>query len=1091
MLGRMGMTTAEAIDCYEKFAKEVFRTKNRRLNRTFKEGTLENLIRKIVAQRKLEKTVMLDTGREKGLTFVCAATYDNYTPYLFRTYRGSSSPSDPVADMPGAQIPAQNHAHNVEIWEAARATTAAPTFFHPISIKVEADTNDYVDGAVVFNNPASLVLNEAESHFGSGRKLGFLLSLGTGLKITDNGANIVPNAQAVARSPEPVRKNSGALLSRGTINVLKHAKQSMTDSEPAHHALEERFRGTPYAYFRFNLDRGAANIKLHKYKQMKVLRVATEEYLRNNQVSADIDKVVSMLHKNEGVNMPLDAACRAVSDEASKQAIAREVQIKSIASPQFTGRTDILEKMDHYFCERTQSSPRRYLRISGMGGVGKTQIALKFRDLYSSRVFWINAATDNSIYESFRIVTAEIFGGEHNRPNIEGVHRWLAQSKEEWLLVFDNNDNVDVSRYLPAGDNGSILFTSRHKNSSPSLDADQTFAVEVMNEEDALALLLRASKRHKRSFEDSDERFSKEIVRELGYLPLAIDQAGSYVDIQECSFGTYLVDFRNRRSEILGDPPLYPGVFEYNPAVYGTFELSYEALERKAKEDSPRGRAALNALRILNIFCFYSNENIPDQIISRAAVYKKLDIEFISGEDGSIAPLPLLERTQDGTWDPKNFSDGISTLRSYSLIKKSILHEDRHSMHTLVHSWARDRMKEDTLIFQRRAARQILFFSVYRTSRLNEEMFASQVLPHMQVCLEHGGSEHFEWMRRTEQEGKYAKTLVDLSMWDKATHVLEQIVADREQNLGREDWATIVASWDLAKAYRDSSRLEESEITLEKIISLLPNCPDTKKVATQWFDIYIDLAKVYLTQARYEDAKAILHFVVDKHEDLGWKSGSFRRAYTMLSTVIRMEGDTVTALEVECFILKKCVNDKAIGPGHRMTMSAISNIAALHSDMGMYEKADDMWREALDIDEELRGRENPITLQSKRNVATGCANLDRLEEAEQILREVLEISEKVLWKTHLDTLATMDQLAGVLVRQNKKEEAIDLWEECLDGRMCILGEEHPLTEKTRRALDRMRDGPGILVQEDFWTDGFMHSGDSNYVSQAERDRYLH
>ncbi|KDN70942.1 hypothetical protein CSUB01_08159 [Colletotrichum sublineola] len=1088
MLGRMGMTTTEAIDCYEKFSRKIFRTKNRRLNRTFKEETLEKTIRDIVAQRKLDKTVMLDTGREKGLTFVCAATYNDYTPYLFRTYRGNSSLPVTVADAPGSKIPTHNHAHNVEIWEAARATTAAPTFFHPITIKVEAEKDEYVDGAVRLNNPARLVLNEAESQFGSGRKLGFLLSLGTGLKTTDNGVNFVPNVKGT----EPTRKNSGALLSRGTFKALKHAKQSMTDPEPTHHALEERFRGTPYAYFRLNLDRGAANIRLHEYKKMKVLRAATEEYLRSVQVSADIDKLVSMLHKNEGVNMPLDAACRAVSDEASKLAIAQEIQVKSITSPQFTGRTDILEKMDRHFCQRTQPSPRRHLRIWGMGGVGKTQIALRFRDLCESRfssVFWINAATENSIYESFRVVTAEVFGGEHNRPNIEGVCRWLAQSKEEWLLIFDNNDKVDVSKYLPAGDNGNILFTSRQSNMSPSLDANQTFAVDVMNEEDALALLQRASKRHNKSFED--EKYGKEIVRELGYLPLAIDQAGSYVDIQECSFGTYLVDFRHRRSEILGDPPLYPGVFEHNPAVYGTFELSYEALERKSKEDSRRGRAALNALRILNIFCFYGNENIPDKIISRAAVYTKLDTEHIKGEDGDLAPLPLLEKTQEGNWDPRNFRDGISTLRSYSLIKKSILHENLHSMHILVHSWVRDRMNEDTLIFQRRAARHILFFTVSRTSRLDEEMFASQVLPHMQACLEHGGLEHLEWMRRTEEEGKYAKTLLHLGMWDKAAHVLEQIVADREKTLGREDWATIVASWDLAKAYRDSSRLQESEKALEEVISLLPSCPDTATVAVKWFDVFIDLAKVYLTQARYEDAKGILHFVAEKHENLGWKSRSFRRAYTTLSTVIRTEGDAETALNVECFILGKCLKDEAIGPGHRMTMSAISNIAALHSDMGMHEKADEMWREVLVIDEELRGRENPITLQSKRNVATGCANLDRLEEAEVILREVLEISERVLWKTHLDTLATMDQLAGVLARRSKKEEAIDLWEECLEGRTCILGDKHPLTEKTQLALNRMRDGYGILVQEDFEVDGFMHSGDSNYVSQAERDRYLY
>ncbi|KAK1600469.1 acyl transferase/acyl hydrolase/lysophospholipase [Colletotrichum navitas] len=369
---------------------------------TFKEATLDKVIRDIVAQRRLEKTVMLDTGGEKGVTFVCAATYNDHTPYLFRTYRANSSQSVPVADAPGTMTPTHNHAHHVEIWEAARATTAAPTFFHPISIKIKAEMDAYVDGALRFNNPARLVLNEAESQFGSGRKLGFVLSLGTGLKTADKGSNVVPSMEEVARNTEPVRKNSGALLSRGTFKVLKHAKQSITDPEPAHSALEERFRGTPYAYFRLNLDRGAADIKLHEYKKIKALRAATEQYLRKVQVFADIDKVVSMLHNNEGVNMPLDAA------------FYRLVRIA--------------------VCARSVHS----LALS-VGFANFDTSYLRF-----ARVFWNNAATEDCIYESPRLMTATLFGGEPSKPDIGRVLQWLERNtKEEWLLVFDNNDSID------------------------------------------------------------------------------------------------------------------------------------------------------------------------------------------------------------------------------------------------------------------------------------------------------------------------------------------------------------------------------------------------------------------------------------------------------------------------------------------------------------------------------------------------------------------------------------------------------------------------------------------------------------------------
>ncbi|KAF4819420.1 Calcium-independent phospholipase A2-gamma [Colletotrichum tropicale] len=1091
LLGRMGMTTEEAIKGYEDFAATVFCKRNRRLlERTFKEKTLEKVIRDIVAARGLKTTVMIDETRDRnslGHAFVCSVPRSNmFEAYLFRTYRGKS-----------------NHAHNVEIWEAARATSSAPGFFNPVHVKVEAVKEYYYDGALAYNNPAKLVLDEADSYLGSDRKLGFLLSLGTGLKITDKAFKVEADAEkavehALELTKKPVRSLSGSLLSRDSLPVYKHIKTSLTDPERTHHELDQWFRGIPNAYFRLNLDKGAADIKLNEYKKMKLLREATEKYLKKDEVSASIDKIVSMLHNKEGVEMPLEATCRATSYEAFRHAMVQDVRLRIISSPQFTGRAAVLGKLDRHFCERKPgSSPRRLLRIWGMGGVGKTQIALKFRDLHGSRfghVFWINAATTDSIYESFRKVTAQIHGGNPSRPNITGVLNWLSQNRsEEWLLVFDNNDSdsVDISKYIPDGNTGNILFTSRRKDIKPTLDHNQTYAVDIMDEKDAVALLLRSSKLEDQLLYSDDQQYVGQIVKELGYLPLAIDQAGSYIDMQECTFRDYLFDFRSGRKQLMEDASMGRGAFHDNPAVYGTFELSYAALQKKSKEDNREGRAALNALRILCIFCFYHNENLMEQILDRAATDKRFEADYLRDDGGGIAPLPLIGLTQEGEWDPANFRDGIRILKSYSLIKKSAMNEKWHSMHVLVHSWARDRMDPEAFVFQRRAARLLLFFSVRRQDKLSDELYASEVLPHLRACLGHGGEEDLEWMRRTEQEGKFATTLVQLGLWQDATAQWEAILADREDHLGCAEWPVITGMWDLAKAYRDWGRLEKSEKVFEEIKTLLPQCPEKRHAGSKVWDIYIDLSKVYLQQARYSEAKTLLLRILEVVESYGWISGTFRRTVTTLATALRMNGETEAALGVESFILSHCIDDAKIGPGHRVTMGCISNIAALRCELGLYEKADEMWREVLDIDEDLRGKEHPITLNSKRNVATGCTKLERFWEAEDILREVLVVSERVLGKDHLDTLTTMDQLAGVLVQRGKTEEAGGLWRSCLEGRKVWLGEQHPLTLRTEKALSRVAEGTIVLVQEDFQNDGFLSYGDSNYVSQAERDTYLY
>ncbi|KAL2879971.1 hypothetical protein SGCOL_004690 [Colletotrichum sp. CLE4] len=1021
---------------------------------------------------------MLDDAREKGLTFVCSATYENYAAYLFRTYKGSS-----------------NCAHNVEIWEAARAMSAAPTFFDPISIKVEAERDQYVDGAVAYNNPARLVLSEAESYFGPRRTLGFLLSLGTGLKVSDKEVNVVPPGQPIDR-PVVARQGSGALFSRGTIKIVKHAKASLTDSEPEHQALEERFLGTPYAYWRLNLDRGAADIKLNEYQKMGLLRAATERYIRDFEVSANIDKIASMLYKKEGVNMSLDAACHAVSEAASRQAVQQEVQINSIASPQFTGRLDILSKMERHFYERPAgSSPRRHLRIWGMGGVGKTQIVLRFRDLYGSRfdrVFWINAASITSMIESFRLLTAEIFGGEPSRPDMKKVHNWLAQNHtEEWLLVFDNNDSIDVSHYIPPGNIGNTIFTSRRKDITPTLDADQTIPVDVMDAEDAVTLFLRASKRQRTKSGDADDRYGREIVRELGYLPLAIDQAGSYIYNQECSFASYLANFRDRRKDILGDP-MYPGVFEHNPAVYGTFELSYAALEMRSQQNSHSGRAALNALRILNIFCFYHNEKITSEILSRAAVSRKRDLDPLRGEEGGvgIGPLPLLDITREGDWDPTNFENGIATLRSYSLIKSSTLVGWWYSMHVLVHSWARDRMKPETLTLQRKAAGEILYLTVERNKGLSSELFRPQVLPHMQACFEHGSLEFMKLTGETYREGLFSSVLMDLGLWNKATQVLEDIVAASQEMFEPQDINSIGALWDLARAYRDSSRLKESQALFQDILTLIEDHSESE-IARHSPRISIDLVELLIIQARYKEAKDLLAILLEVGEQVGrdgpWSRGWWRKTVRALATVFRMEGNAEMAYSIDVYFLQWCLERKIFS---LTTLSAMNSVAASCSAMEAHHDANQTWREILAVEEGLEN--NSRILPSKRNVATGCANLGRFEEAEKILREVLETSEKVLWRTHLDTLATMDQLAGVLARCQKTEEAVRLWEECLDGWEDILREQHPLKQRTRWALEKIRNGDTGLVQEDFQAGGCMFSGGCYFVPKEvpNRDRRL-
>lgn len=104
-------------------------------------------------------------------------------------------------------------------------------------------------------------------------------------------------------------------------------------------------------------------------------------------------------------------------------------------------------------------------------------------------------------------------------------------------------------------------------------------------------------------------------------------------------------------------------------------------------------------------------------------------------------------------------------------------------------------------------------------------------------------------------------------------------------------------------------------------------------------------------------------------------------------------------------------------------MSLLSSIGQACKELGKYDEAEQMYREALGLYEKVLGREHPDTLTSMNNLALVLDSQGKYEEAEQMHRETLGLCEKVLGREHPSTLSSMNNLANVLDRQGKYEEA--------------------------------------------------------------------
>ena len=167
---------------------------------------------------------------------------------------------------------------NCKIWEAARATSAAPTYFE----RMEINDRSYVDGGLGRNNPSREVLHEAKTLFGA-RKIGCLVSIGTGL------------ARVIAiKEPWPHQKFI-------PTNVIPGLTGIATDPEDTHEAMLQLFANLPNTYFRLNVDQGMEDIQLSDWKKMRSVGVCTMEYMKKEEVRQDLDSLVNAITAPKGV----------------------------------------------------------------------------------------------------------------------------------------------------------------------------------------------------------------------------------------------------------------------------------------------------------------------------------------------------------------------------------------------------------------------------------------------------------------------------------------------------------------------------------------------------------------------------------------------------------------------------------------------------------------------------------------------------------------------------------------------------------------------------------------------------------------------
>lgn len=523
----------------------------------------------------------------------------------------------------------------------------------------------------------------------------------------------------------------------------------------------------------------------------------------------------------------------------------------------FTGRESYIERLDQCFKEDN------CVAISGLGGIGKTQLALEYahrrykKKIYRA-VLWVNAADQTTIESGYRSLAEELDLLERDGREIEriirAVKRWFAEHTH-WLLIIDNADDLHLTRsFFPVTDQGCILLTTR------SQIGDTTIASQIelteMTPEEGLSFLL---KRSRKTLSDGDtQKAAQQLVELLGGHPLALDQAGAYIEGNPTrTFAEYIDLYYTERRRLLDR--LGRRTSDHPESVLVTFELCFQ----KARE--------LHSLAedILHFCAFLYPDAISEKLFQHEDYFK----------------------------DTIAFDEGIEALRRYSLIQ-SDAPQKRFSLHRLVQDTIIELMSEETKKewrgkvvkmlskefadaqwfreYTRMMREQLRFHREYVRSKDNSKsreftfMFnCDELLPHAVECL-FWKDDDLVCIR----EISLLFTAVGLHLICNRLKVREaepflvRALAVRKRYMGEDHPLTALSARLLACVYWLQERFEEAEPLFEQALSVYEQWWEARHIHEVMY-IY-QLTHTYCIQKKYDKAASLWQrMLAQLEEELG------------------------------------------------------------------------------------------------------------------------------------------------------------------------------------------------------------------------------
>jgi tetratricopeptide (TPR) repeat protein len=791
----------------------------------------------------------------------------------------------------------------------------------------------------------------------------------------------------------------------------------------------------------------------------------------------------------------------------------------------FTGRTEILDRLRRDASSKiTAVLPREDplpQALQGLGGVGKTAIAIEYAYRYRSDydvVWWIPSEQLPLVRASLAALAGRLGLQEAMATGIEGATAAALDALRRghpysrWLLIFDNADQPeDFREYIPRG-SGDVLITSRNHRWQATID---TVQVDVFSRPESKEFL---RKRAPVQVTDPD---ANRLADKLGDLPLALDQAGAMLAESGMPVDEYIAVLDEKITQIMAEGRSA----EYPRPVTAAWTLSVD----KVRQQLPQ------AQELLRCCAFFGPDPIPRDVFRR----------------GTQATGT---RVSDLMADPILLARAIRELGRYALVT---IGGRAISVHRLVQALLRDELDKDEQEGYRNDVHAILAAAA-PTDPADDRQWPRyrELLPHVtseatgmassrdpQVrafvlntmrylylsgdvasCLALTNDCIAQW---TADSGPgdpsvlaanrhYGDLLRQLGQYSDAYRLVEETMDAARKELGERDRLTLALrnafGGDLRAngSFPEALRLDEETLRLHEEV-LGPNDPQTLRIVT-------NLGNDYGLNGKYREAEDLCRraHILSSQAAVGVSATEVLISWYTLAWTVRMQGRFTEARDVgeeawdygqerlgpdhfttlrtaiglsiaqrriaparqEAMQIARDSYDTCwnrFGDSHPDTLAAAINLTNVQRVNGLLDAALALAKETVARYPAIYGSDHPYNYGCAGNLALMQRVAGDLDEARRLNEYALEGLDRRLTRDHPYTLTVAVSLASDLSLLNESTAARALSEDTLERLSKILGRDHPLTL-----------GCAANLVVDLRNDGAASEADSLYADTMSR-----